>query len=340
MSLEVRLANNTRDRSAIIDGLKQHLNPLTDARRFDWLYLDNPDGQAHIWVLEDVSTRTIIGSTALLPRQLYIDGHKRLGCVVADTWVHPDHRVLGPALKLQRACLDYVQQSDFALAYDFPRQAMPAIYARLGYKSTNNLLDFVRLLRFESFLANRIGPGAITRFACQPLNWIAINSLRRNRETDISVGIETNRCSVEFDDFDKSNARNSLRVARSSAYLNWRYHDHFNHRHEFLVARRKNTIVGYLIYISDQHRSVIVDLASVNKTISRTLIVNLAHTLATNGVQSLQVSTVAGVELEPVLRELRFQPQSAIPLILIGNNSIVPTPWHSTPFFMLGHEAD
>ena len=41
------------DREILIDALSRYLNPVADARRFDWLYKDNPHGEAQVWIAFD-----------------------------------------------------------------------------------------------------------------------------------------------------------------------------------------------------------------------------------------------------------------------------------------------
>ena len=123
MRIVVREADLNAERAMLIEAFSRYLTPLSDNHRYDWLYLENPDGCAQIWVAHDAEGDQVIGSGTAIPRRLYVGGIEKLGCIFADFWIHPQYRSLGPALKLQRACMESMASGRFALFYDFPKSA-------------------------------------------------------------------------------------------------------------------------------------------------------------------------------------------------------------------------
>ena len=53
MNVAVREANLPEERSALVEVLQESLAGWADDTRFDWLYFDNPFGNARCWVLDD-----------------------------------------------------------------------------------------------------------------------------------------------------------------------------------------------------------------------------------------------------------------------------------------------
>ena len=340
MGVRVRLADPVVDRSELVAGLHDHLNPLTDRRRYDWLYLENPDGPARIWVLDDEQTGRIVGSSALLPRKMFARGREILGCVVADTWVHPDHRVLGPALKLQRACIADIRSGTFALGYDYPRQAMPAVYQRLRLTPVDSLVAYLQLLRFNSFLSQRIGFEPAASIAAAMLNPLLRLLNRPRGAADLETGLEAGPCGDEYTAFHASVAADTICVARTAAYLNWRYHGHFHLDHEFFVARRNGAIAGYAVVAPVPPRADIIDIVCErDDAVLITLVSRLLALLTGRGFETVSCSTLQTGPTAACFERLKFRRQSQTPLIVVdsGDNQITGA---GLGEFSLGQEAD
>jgi GNAT superfamily N-acetyltransferase len=152
MNFSVRPADLDADRDVLIDLMFRYLTPMSDRPRYDWLYRQNPDGPAQVWVLTDVDRCTIIGSAGIVPRRMYVRGQEKLGAVLVDFWIHPEYRSLGPALQLQRACLAGIDAGRYALYYDFPERSMVAVYRRLGVESSQSMVRMTKLLNLEKKL--------------------------------------------------------------------------------------------------------------------------------------------------------------------------------------------
>src|SRR5271169_5680802 len=101
----IREGDLQADRAMLIDAFYRHLTPLSDDRRYDWLYHENPDGPGRVWIAYDADEQKVIGSGSAIPRRITVDGSELLACIMADFWIDPQFRTLGPALQLQRACM-------------------------------------------------------------------------------------------------------------------------------------------------------------------------------------------------------------------------------------------
>src|SRR5258707_14285040 len=103
--ISIRPAALDADRKVLVETLARYLNPLSDERRFDWLYRENPHGQGRAWIACGPDNSTIVGMAAAFPRRIWIGGAENVGWVLGDFCVSDQNRSLGPALQLQRACL-------------------------------------------------------------------------------------------------------------------------------------------------------------------------------------------------------------------------------------------
>src|SRR5262245_23826954 len=131
MKIEIRPAELDKDQSLIIEMLLLHLTPFSDVRRFHWLYMQNPFGKGRAWIATDKERATVVGVAGAFPRRIIAGGRDHESWVLGDFCIVENYRSLGPALQLQRACLNELQKEGAAFCYDFPSVEMMAVYQRL-----------------------------------------------------------------------------------------------------------------------------------------------------------------------------------------------------------------
>ena len=253
MTIAIRLADIAAEREMLIDVLREHLNPRTNAARFDWLYRGNPQGPVRVWVAVDEETNAVVGSCAAAPRYFYIGGQRELGCVFLDFWVHPSYRFLGPAASLQRACMEPVRTGEFRVAYDFPQRSMIAIYRRLRVPVRDELVTLTKIVRVDRFLANRVrAPGIAPTLSALVNPLLRLADARLSAAHDIEIDVASGPCGPEFAELAERVSRGyGVHVARTPEYLDWRFRQHFNHRYEVVTARRRGVLLGYIVVLDD-----------------------------------------------------------------------------------------
>jgi hypothetical protein len=264
MILKIRPGDLDADRDVTVRLLARHVNPAYDRRRFDWLYRDAPAGVGRLWVAEDGSTGGVVGVAGAFPRRMLVEGRPVPAWVLGDFCIDDAHRTLGPALQLQRACLDDLAGDEMAFCYDFPSRSMEAVYRRLGILPAHRLRRLVRPLRVRRLLERRGGAwlgGSLGRLVDVGLGWAA-RSGRRYR--GITVASHAGRCGPEFSALTQL-AASAYRVCgdRSAQYVNWRYLDNPMQPHELLTARIGATLVGWVAVSRDGEAATLVDLFAI-----------------------------------------------------------------------------
>ena len=346
MAILTREADLATDRTLLIREIRAHLNPLADDRRFDWLYLKNPHGQARIWIASDLDSGDIVGTCAALPRLFYIRGQEEKGCVFADFWVHPNYRSLGPALQLQRACMSIVGGEACAIAYDFPRLSMAAVYKRLGVQVYDSLVRHSKVVRANRILSSRIGSPTVVR----PLSLVANLGLDlldrwRSNLTQCDVSLERDSCGEEYSELARCEGSTyELCVARTADYLNWRYCRHFKQRHEIIAARQGRKLLAYLVFIDHGDVGQVVDfLGGHDENVASALVSGLVAELRSRGTLSINVSLLTMDTRVSSFYRMGFRPRESSPLVIFDPARIFNvTAGHSPArtMFMYGDEAD
>ena len=265
MSVRVRSADLEADSRDLIDLFRRHLTPLSDRHRFDWLYFQSPYGAARAWVVCNGADGVVVGAAAAFPRKIYLDGTEKIGWVLGDFCLEEEYRSLGPAVQLQRACLDAVA-SPFEFCYDFPSQGMMAVYKRLGVHQTGCVVRWAKPLRVEQKLEPIVRSKVIARTLGVLGNAVLARRGYKGEQNQCDVALHEGACEEEFNMLDrKLGLGPGVRSVRSAEYLNWRYLAHPSQPHEILTARREGALVGYVVLANDSKVANIVDLLAVEE---------------------------------------------------------------------------
>ncbi len=317
MKLSVRPAN--ADRDVLIDLMLRYLTPRSDGRRFDWLYRQNPDGQAQLWVLTDIVRGTVVGSGGIVPRRMYVGGQERLGCVLVDFWIHPQYRSLGPALQLQRACLAGIQDGPYELYYDFPKQNMVAVYRRLGVEPSRCMVRLTKLLSLERKMASVGKLPFLGRSLIAGANFIInFRDVRRGNLPESTIYAQNEACGEEFSQLAREiHSEYGMCVARTSSYLNWRFRSHFHHHYEMLTARRNGSLLGYILFLQEGEMATIVDLFGVEDAgVRSNLIFAALEILRKRGAFSVNAPGLSTHAQTAFFRKLGFYARETQPVVI------------------------
>jgi len=232
--------------------------------KYRWNYTANPLGPARCSLVIEASRPSPVGTAALFPRRILVDGVPFSAAVSGDFAVDPRHRTLYSALALQRGALAACRSGPFDILYGFPNDAARLVQLRAGYRTVGRVHAGIRPLRLRQTL-DRAG---------WQLRWLpginAVDSLLglASRESRSRLPAQY-RCSVltAFDErFDRFWARTLPRyrvvVERSSEYANWRFISCPNRMYSLFTAIESKTdeIAGYVLSWSDNGHIHISDI--------------------------------------------------------------------------------
>jgi hypothetical protein len=319
MTVTVRPADYQSDSHEMVTVLQTNLPYLPHARLFPWLYLGSPEGQALTWVATDSDNRQIVGVAAAFPRRFYCSGEEARGYVLGDFCIQPSYRSLGLAVALQRACLEGLTTGKATFVFDFPSHTMLAVYKRLGVEATETMTRYAKPLRVDRKFAARIpvpaAAHALSAVANAGLLW---KDSRMSSVAGLTIAAEAGPWEEEFTQATRKwSTSMGICVARTAAYLNWRYRDHPQQAYEMLTARRGRTLCGYLLHHCSGENCTIDDLMGENESVCKALLVEATIVARKHQVQTLSapwLSTNAGGQL---LRTCGFRPRESSPVVVL-----------------------
>jgi len=315
VSLRIRPADLVSDRSLIVDCLRRYLTAEADAPRFDWLYRDNPHGAARAWIAMDEARGVTVGVASAFPRRAVVDGKNATGWVLGDFCVHDEYRTLGPALQLQRTCLEAVDHGSAAFCYDFPSRSMMAVYRRLRVSPVGHVVRFARVLRWSARLRQSIRVPIAGHVLGSIASVADFRPPRRRSSTGaLAVRPQTEPCGPEFDDLN-AERRGSARIQldRSAAHLNWRYRSRPGGRYAMLAARDAHGLRGFAV---TDREAQILDLSARDEEAAEALLDESLAELWGAGAVTASCSLSASHSLAPLLVRRRFRAREASPVIL------------------------
>jgi hypothetical protein len=335
----IRTADPVSDRALLIDLLSRNLSPDAGGRRFEWLYLENPHGPARAWVATEEGTGRGLGAAAAFPRRLLVRESVRLGYILGDFCIDQQHRSLGLALQLQRACLDQIGSSPLPLAYDFPSERMMAIYRRMQVPPAGQMVRWAKPLRANRKIGNLVRSPALAGLLAAPCNellkWMDFASFRK---TAWAIEYHEGICQDEFTHLAHSvGSRYGSCVERSAGYLNWRYLQHPLVRHEILSARDDRQLRGYVVFSHTGEDAKIVDLFGFSDTRMWTaLVARVVALLRDRGVVTLSIPALASSPWTGLLKGWGFHPREVTPIVVYGPGEMASDEDRSSWFLMDG----
>lgn len=317
MSVHVRPADLVAERLALIELLRRLLTPESDEKRFEWLYCTSPHGTARVWVACESSDGAMIGAAAAFPRRISFQGQERIGWVLGDFCIDKRYRSLGPAVQLQRACLDVAATTPGAFCYDFPSKGMMAIYERLGIRLAGTLVRWAKPLR----VTRKIESIVRSRFLAKTLGRPAEIALaQRGWEGDRTAGtlqLHEGACGEEFDALNTRVCKQpGIFSVRNAEHLNWRYLAHPSAKHEILAARRGDVLIGYAVFTQLGNEARVLDLCSADEPdLIALLLAGVVRQVRPRGVATVSMNAGNSHPWNAVFERAGFKPREASPVV-------------------------
>ncbi len=312
-------ADLLRDRPAIVDLHQQFLTSNSREKRFEWLYCLNPCGPPKVWIAHEEKSGEIVGTAAAFPRRLRIGSKKEIGWVLGDFCISDAYRSLGPALQLQRTCLEQVGLGTDSIWYDFPSRKMLAVYKRLKISSTQKMIRFVKPLRVNRRVRSFVKVDMLQK-GLSFLGNVALNLTAK--KVHVRQGLDflpyKEECGDEFTALsEKMTGTIGNCLERSAVYLNWRYHSNPLYSCEFITARDNGLLKGYIVFSDMDGDARIFDIfGSDEEDVMLGLICQVMDRIRERGHESLTVSMVEGHHCIPFFVSCGFSPRDADPVII------------------------
>ena len=245
-------------------------------RKFDWLYRNGPAGSARVWMIR-APDGFVAGSAAVFPRQLRVEGLPRLAGLAGDFLIHPAHRVLGPAMTLQRRICAEATNHWVEFLYGFPNLTAEPMFLRAGFTPLTERMRWVMPIHSAAIFGAMPG-GKKWAAVVAP---IADQTLRFRRWLNSRTPGVIYRESTDVDErfgqlWDRIGRGARVAIDRSAAYLRWRYLDTPLTPSTILEAlNRRGELIGYgvgrIVDDSAEICELVTDIPAVRRGLASAL---------------------------------------------------------------------
>jgi len=319
MSVQILPASLESHQDDLIGLFKRYLASYFNENRFCWLYKQNPYGPARAWIALDDSKGTVIGAAAAFPRRYYFQGTEMSALVLGDFCLSEEFRSLGPALKLQRACMQSLEPP-YDFLYDFPSKPMMAIYSRLGVPQTSTFARWAKPLRMEDKLESVVHSKTAAALLGKVGNIVLDSRGWRGTKEFCEIELHRGRCEEEFTTLDQSLQRTvGIRAARPAAYLNWRFLAHPSGGFSILTARKNGALIGYVVVRNESQDARIVDLVAADEPAVVARLIDAAVSfLKPGGAKTVSLAAGDGHPWYSLFERTGFRRREASPVVVVS----------------------
>jgi len=324
--ISIRRVRPRAERDAVLRLLKENLPEAATEGRYDWAYLDNPDGVASVWLAETADGEAV-GTSAAFPRHFRVKGNTVRALVLSDFVIDSRFRTLGPAVALLRATLGSIDDGSYDFALDHPSDSMLAVYKRLGGTELGRLRRHARLVNISGTTQRRWGAGLGARLVGS-LGDFALRTIDQLRRVPggLTVAVHAGRFTDEFAKLGHLlEDRRDICGERRPEYLNWRYRSGIRFSYTTVTVRSAGELLAYAVLQQNNAASItIVEfVCPTDAAIEVALLSALLKISRHCNAESLQASCMEGGAWCTILKRLGFaaREQSAGPVVYSPKNA-------------------
>ncbi|QDT45059.1 hypothetical protein Pan241w_51760 [Gimesia alba] len=320
----------------------------TDSHWFNWSHQQNPFGENYCWLAREDEAGQLIGSTGLLTRRMNYDGHPFAVGQAESINIDKEHRSAQAALKLQRALISHLPETDFNFVYGMTDTAS-AIFKRCRYKEVGTFQHWVKPIRCEYKLKERIRSTVLRKSASSVLD-LALRAYSLESRTFLSHRNIVNFDAPIDDRFEtlfNDNSKGTVMVERTRDFLEWRFRREPSTRfHIMTLENRDHELLGYMIYVlgetgrSGDYAAGIQDFFYRDLKSLKQMLAAFCHHSRQIGLESIVINYFGREEVSRLLSRFGFfQRHSETKVFVYANpkypdfklDSIMdPNRWHLT----------
>jgi hypothetical protein len=245
--------------------------------KFEWEWLDTPEGWGSMWLLVDNDTGKIIGHHGLIPIKFSFYDTTIMAGKTENTVMHPQYRGKGIYYPFETKFHKEAREKFQLLFTTAGLAEQGKVRLKLGYVPVGGYTSYIKATNrslLNMVLANVIAeriPNKLVSSVLIILSKLASLALMpvfsKQGPVDESIKLEkVNNIDSVADKLDGFWERNrdkfGITADRNSRYLKWRIFENPNVKYEFFLALRRDDLVGYLITKTSQETGLRVMIIS------------------------------------------------------------------------------
>ncbi|SNZ15998.1 Acetyltransferase (GNAT) domain-containing protein [Natronoarchaeum philippinense] len=216
-------------------------------RWFDWKYGANPYVD-HVPLFVAVEDGTVVGARPFMAFRLRAGETTALALQPADTMVHPDHRRKGIFTRMNERAIEFYQDNDADLFFNFPNEASLPGYLNLGWRRVDDKRTFYRVQSPDTFVPQYAEGRAATL-----LGQLAAPIVRGYHEVrtelaqpppELAVDLRPGVDAAALTDLYRANPPTKFHARRDEEFYEWRFGSPVWSRSTYVAAENGEPVVG------------------------------------------------------------------------------------------------
>jgi len=324
MGILIREADLDKDEGIMTSLLNENRRVSINEKRHEWLYKQNPHGEAIGWIAVDEKDDKPVGATVVTPRLVRIKGKDIICWNCGDFSIDKRYRSLGVAIKLRKMARDGVNAEIVPFLYAHPNDHMLVVHQRVGHPIMGQMVRYAKVIRLNKKMREMLNHKTLADIISgigNPLFGLIGKEqwYRKGYDIDFGINIEYTK---EFDAlFDQVSQQYAACVVRNAPYLNWRYSASPLYKVTTLMLRRNKNLCGYLIYYYEESDVVqIKDVFYENDDVARHLMGALITKMRTQRVCTISVGLLNSNPFIEILRFFGFSQRAETSSVIVYPN--------------------
>ena len=231
-----------------------------------WEFLDCPAGRG-ITYLARAGNR-VVGQYTVVPVEMVARGKTILGAQSVDTMTATDFRRQGIFEGLARLTFERCRKLGVDLVYGFPNQnSYQGFVSKLGFESVASVREFRFRLDWKRLIADRRPKSVVRSLATEYIQML------RTSGTPVK-GLETVQSFTEEHDelWKRVSKTIALGVAKTSAYLSWRYLKRPHSTYRIFQIRDSGRVEGVAVWKCEPEWASLVDMITDTDLVEQQLL--------------------------------------------------------------------
>lgn len=295
MAYRMEAVNLKKDRTEVLNFWQKN-SSYWPAGKLSWFYENNIYGNADCWVVKEENSNEVVATTSIFPKRMFIRGLPLLAGITGGFAVDPKHRILGPAIQLQKEAVAKCENDHYDFLYGYPNRSSLPVQKRVGFEILGGSVRMVKVFRFRHYIQQILRSSVLAKIACFPIELSArvFGAEYRQRVPSDLKGEVIDEFDSRFDDLYRRSTGNFCLIGeRSSEFLRWRFAmcPYKDYRIFTLSRKHDNSLIGYVIYDVELNNARIVDLLALDNNSMLDNVINAyCRLLRKSGLQSVSVT--------------------------------------------------
>ena len=316
---------------------------------FDWKYRQNPYvDHTPLYVVR--KGNEVVGARPFMAFELRIDDRTHLALQPSDTMVHPDHRRRGVFTRMTEHAIEYYQETDVALFFNFPNELSLSGYEALGWRRIGDKRTYYRVQHPES-----LAPEHINSTMARALDVLFGPLLRRyydrrggvDDDSDVRIDVSPGLATDRLVELYNRRPPDRIHAHRSHRFYEWRFASPVWSRSTYVATVDGESIAALIVRTRRTNDAVtitqIVDIVPMDGGEAWESALGHLFDAALNDHRGSDLIAVSGTVVPPdLLRAFGFLPDDRIPLSSFSGHrcALVTRPVDGTTWTLDGRALD